>query len=75
MQAFDFKEFWQALSSEEKKQLAAEAGTTVYYIRTHLVYKTRVPGRKRMTSLYNACSALDPKINKDQFVSFFYSAA
>lgn len=75
MEAFDFKEFWQSLSSSEKKQMAEEAGTTVHYIRTHLVYKTRVPGRKTMKKLYNACISINPEISKDQLVSFFYSAA
>lgn len=75
MQAFDFKAFWQSLSSAEKKQVAETAGTTVNYIRTHLVYKTRVPGRKSTKDLYNACASINPEISQDQLVSFFYSAA
>lgn len=75
MEAFDFKEFWQGLSSAEKKQLADEAETTKKYIVTHLVYKRRVPSRNLMNNLHKACVSINPEISKDQLVSFFYSAA
>lgn len=75
MQAFDFKEFWQALSTAEKNQLVNEAGTTKKYVTTHLVYNRRCPSRKLMTKLHKACERIDPQITQDQLVSFFYSAA
>ncbi|MCK0554679.1 MULTISPECIES: hypothetical protein [Pantoea] len=75
MEPFDFKEFWQGLSTEEKKQLAKEAGTTTHYIRTHLVYARRVPTRNYMTGLQKACAKIDPAITTERLLSFFYSAA
>ena len=75
MEPFNFKEFWQGLSLDEKKQLAADAGTTVNYIRTHLVYANRVPSRNYMNDLYKACVKINPSISKEQLLSFFYTAA
>lgn len=75
MQAFDFKEFWQGLSTAEKNQFVQDAGTTKKYVTTHLVYSRRCPSRNLMTSLHKACSNIDPQISKEQLVSFFYSAA
>lgn len=75
MAPFDFKEFWQGLSLDEKKQLAKEAGTTVNYIRTHLVYARRVPSRNYMTELHKAVTRINPEISKEQLLSFFYAAA
>jgi len=75
MQAFDFKEFWQALSAAEKNQLVHEAGTTKKYVTTHLVYNRRCPSRKLMSNLHKACINIDPQISKEQLTSFFYSVA
>lgn len=75
MEPFDFKAFWQGLTLEEKKELAREAGTTVGYIRTHLVYRRRVPSRKLMIEMYKACVHKDPSITKENLVTYFYSAA
>ncbi len=75
MQAFDFKEFWQGLSTAEKNQLVHEAGTTKKYVTTHLVYSRRCPSRKLMTKLHKACVSIDPEITQDQLISFFYTAA
>lgn len=75
MSQFDFKKFWQGLSSDERKRLADDAGTTVNYIKVHLVYSRRMPNRDLMNSLYQACLAHEPELAKESFIGFFYENA
>lgn len=75
MGTFDFKKFWQSLSSAEKVKLATDAGTTTNYIKVHLVYCRRTPNKSLMERLYLACKQHDPQVTKEALIGFFYEAA
>lgn len=75
MSQFDFKKFWQALSTDERKRLAEDAGTTTNYIKVHLIYSRRMPNKDLMNSLYEACRVHDPELSKESFIGFFYASA
>jgi hypothetical protein len=72
MRQFDFKNFWQSLSTAERKQLADDAGTTVNYIKVHLVYGRRTPTKRLMDGLFQACRKHDAHLTREQVIGFFY---
>lgn len=72
MEPFNFKQFWLAMSKDERDVFAEEAGTTAYYIMTHTQRRTRMPKKKLMDQLFKACKKRKPELTKPQLVSFFY---
>lgn len=50
----DFDEWFNSLSDEQKETFAGNAGTTVGYIRTHLIRASRIPGVDLMEKLVAA---------------------
>ncbi|CAI1023362.1 Uncharacterised protein [Serratia ficaria] len=72
MEPFNFKQFWLAMSKEEREAFAAETGTTAKYIMVHTQRKSKIPGRPLMDKLFKACKKRKPELTKPQLVSFFY---
>lgn len=68
-----FKNYYQSLTPELKQQFATEAGTSVHYITTHLVYGRKIPKPKLMDGLAKACLKLNSGISKEMLLNFFYS--
>lgn len=50
----DFDEWFNGLSPDQKAAYAAEAGTTVGYIRVHLIRASKIPGVDLMEKLVAA---------------------
>lgn len=50
----DFDEWFNSLSHDQKVAFAAEAGTTVGYIRVHLIRASKIPGIELMENLVAA---------------------
>jgi hypothetical protein len=71
----DFKAFFQALTDEQKAEFAAEAITTVSYIKTHLIYSRKVPKKKLLDGLVRACEKQNSGITRADLLAFFYPAA
>lgn len=66
----DFKSWWQARSDSEQEQIARAAGTTVGYIRTHLIYRRKRPTVELMKRLESACGGA---FSYAQLREFFYA--
>lgn len=73
MEVFDLKAYWKALSKDERKDLAEAAGTTVLYIQTHLVRRTKIPGKDAMERLFRALSQRGALDRKELLLAFFYA--
>lgn len=67
---FDFKAFFLALGKEQREEYAKNAGTTAYYIHTHLINKYKTPRRQLMTGLANASEGV---FTTAELSNFFYS--
>lgn len=65
-----FKEFFLGLSKDDREAYAKEAGTSAYYIHTHLINRYKVPRRKLMQGLAKASSG---KFSVNDLTQFFYS--
>lgn len=70
---FDFKRNWLDLTPDERDEFAQDAGTTSHYIQTHLTGKRKMPGKRLMNGLFNACKARGWIKNKTELAVFFYS--
>lgn len=69
----DFKNYYQSLTPAQKLEFALEAGTSVHYITTHLVYGRKVPKPKLLNGLASACEKFNSGITKEMLLNFFYT--
>lgn len=70
---FDFKRRWLDLDVAGREQFATDAGTTSHYIQTHLTGRRKIPSRKLMDRIFQACKTRGWLKRKDDLVTFFYS--
>nr|WP_087147357.1 hypothetical protein [Crenothrix polyspora] len=67
---FDFKKFFLDLPKDRREEYAKNAGTTAYYIHTHLINRYKTPRRLLMQGLANASNGA---FNVSDLSGFFYS--
>jgi hypothetical protein len=68
----DFKSFFQSLNENQRTEFASVAGTTVGYIKTHLVYGRKVPQRETFDGLIKALNQFKAGITRQDLLHFFY---
>lgn len=66
---FSFHKFVSEQSHDELEAYAERAGTTVLYLKRHLIHKTRVPRIEMIETLVNASNGAFSKI---QFIAWLY---
>ncbi|MCO9048774.1 hypothetical protein [Acinetobacter sp. UC24323] len=66
---FSFHKFISDQNPEELEAYAERAGTTVLYLKRHLIHKTRVPRIEMIETLVNASNGA---FNKIQFIAWLY---
>lgn len=66
---FSFHRFVSDQSPDELEAYAERAGTTVLYLKRHLIHKTRVPRIEMIETLVNASNGA---FNKIQFIAWLY---
>ncbi|HGP3418200.1 TPA: hypothetical protein ACLHMH_000054 [Acinetobacter baumannii] len=66
---FSFHKFISDQSPDELEAYAERAGTTVLYLKRHLIHKTRVPRIEMIETLVNASNGA---FNKIQFIAWLY---
>lgn len=66
---FNFAEFIRLMSDDELKKYANASGTTVSYLKNHLIYKKKIPRPEMIESLV---SAARQQFTKQQFVHWLY---
>ncbi|AZR95120.1 hypothetical protein BBB39_16180 [Bordetella trematum] len=71
----NFKTFYLSLSAEERRAFALEAGTTTGYIEVHLVRAGRIPRRRKMESLWQACQRRRAGFTREQLIQFFFTSS
>lgn len=69
---FDFKKAWLDLAPAERETFAEDAGTTSHYIRTHLIGRRKIPGKRLMDGLFRACRVRHWVRTKSEIATFFY---
>lgn len=69
---FDFKKHWLDLPPAERESFAEDAGTTSHYIRTHLIGRRKIPGKRLMEGLFKACRVRQWVKTKSEIATFFY---
>jgi fibrillarin-like rRNA methylase len=69
---FSLKQMWLCMNADERKAFAADAGSTVHYIKTHTVRATKVPRQAFMDQLVKAVRKRKPEITKEQVIEYFY---
>lgn len=67
---FNFHDYVSNLSPENLEKFAIESGTTVKYIKIHLIYKTKIPRPELIDALVLAAHG---SFSKSQFISWLYS--
>ena len=70
-----FKEFFLGLTESEREALASSAGTTVNYIRTHLIapaHRRKTPNKELMNRLAVACAEKGARFDRAQLLEYFY---
>lgn len=70
-----FKDFYLNLSVEQRQELATRAGTTVGYIRTHLIAppgRRKTPNKELMARLGEACAAMGATFGRAELLLYFY---
>lgn len=70
-----FKDFYLSLTDPQREALAARAGTTTNYIRTHLIAPARrrkTPNKDLMNDLAIACTEAGAPFDKAQLLEYFY---
>jgi len=71
----DLKTFFLGLNTGEQERFAQRAGTTVGYLRAHLIRGGRVPRPALMESLAEACKEFGAELSKEDLLAFFYNRA
>lgn len=66
---FDFHKFIINLTAEELENFASNSGTTVQYLKNHLIYKAKIP---RIDTIESLVMASKGKFTKAQFVYWLY---
>lgn len=66
---FDFKSYIAKLSAEQLGNFATESGTTVNYIKLHLIYKKKLPRPEMIDALVKASQG---DFSKYQFIAWLY---
>lgn len=66
---FSFADFIRNMTESELKNYANESGTTVSYLKNHLIYKKKIPRPEMIESLVVAARQ---KFSKQQFVHWLY---
>lgn len=66
---FSFHKFISDQSPDELEAYAERAGTTVLYLKRHLIHKTRLPRIEMIETLVNASNGA---FNKIQFIAWLY---
>jgi|APCry1669188910_1035180.scaffolds.fasta_scaffold01553_12 hypothetical protein len=64
-----FKEYFLGLTKEEREDYAIRAGTTAYYIHTHLINRYKIPRKKLLQGLAEASRGV---ITEEEIIKFFY---
>jgi hypothetical protein len=64
-----FKEYFLGLTKEAREDYACRAGTTAYYIHTHLINRYKIPRKKLLQGLAEASSGA---ITEEELIKFFY---
>lgn len=72
-QKSDLKTFFLGLEPAAQERFAVRAGTTVGYLRAHLIRGSRVPRPELMESLAEACREFGAGLSKEDLLAFFYS--
>lgn len=68
-----FKLFFQSLNEAHQIKFAQEAGTSVGYIKSHLIYARKVPQPESFNNLMGACDKFNSGITRQELFEFFYS--
>lgn len=66
---FDFHQFISNLSQEQLEKFAVDSGSTVNYIKFHLIYKKKIPRPETIDSVVLAARGA---FTKAQFVNWLY---
>lgn len=67
------KEFYRSLAREKREAFARRAGTTTGYIEIHLLRdKKKIPQRKLMLGLAEACREFGSDISYGDLLAYFY---
>ncbi|WP_262967242.1 hypothetical protein [Methylobacter psychrophilus] len=64
-----FKEYFLGLTKEAREDYASRAGTTAYYIHTHLINRYKIPRKKLLQGLAEASNGA---ITEEELIKFFY---
>ena len=64
-----FPEFFKRLDESQRTEYAERAGTSVEYIRAHLIYARRVPRRDLLEALVMAS---DGQVSRKEILEHFY---
>ncbi len=74
----DFRTYFLSLSDRDRESLARDAGTTVGYIKAHLIAppgRRKTPRRDLMDGLVTALEKRDASITRNDLLTYFYEAA
>lgn len=66
---FDFQQYILNLSQQKLEEFATEAGTTVNYLKRHLIYKKKTP---RPDAIELMVKASNGDFSKAQFIQWLY---
>ena len=67
---FDFHEYISQLSEDELLQFAIDSGTTVKYLKGHLIYKKKIPRPDAIESMVQESKG---DFSKSQFIHWLYN--
>ena len=74
----DLKTYFLSLSDVERASLADDAGTTMGYIKAHLIAppgRRKTPRRELMDGLVDALEKRDAGVTRNDLLAYFYEAA
>ena len=69
----NLKDFFTKLSETDQQAFAKRAGTTIGYLRAHVLPRRKMPRPALMDGLIAACQERDPAITRDQVIQYFYA--
>jgi hypothetical protein len=67
----DFKRFFLDMSETERAVYAEQAGTTAYYIHTHLINRYKIPRKQLMRNLAQASAG---RFTEQDLACWFYQS-
>lgn len=71
----DFRRFYLALTDDERERFAKQIGSSVDYIRVHLIAppaRRRVPRKALVDKMAKACEELGSSLTKRDLLAYFY---